>query len=99
MAPVRAKVFLHDVRDGWCAKVVKRHCRGEACLMRYADDFVCAFEDQAEAERFYNVLEQRREKFGLELSGAKTRIISFNPRIFERRSAPTNTRCNDDMLA
>ena len=59
-------------------KVVKRHCRGEACLIRYADDFVCAFEDQAEAERFYNVLGQRREKFGLALSGAKTRLIPFS---------------------
>jgi len=33
------------------------------------------FEDQADAERFYNVLGQRLEKFGLELSGAKTRLM------------------------
>ena len=59
VSPVLANVFLHDGLDVWCAKVVKRHCRGEACLMRYADDLVCAFEDQAEAERFYNVLGQR----------------------------------------
>ena len=39
---------------------------------------VCAFEDQADAERFYSVLGQRLEKFGLELSGAKTRIIPFS---------------------
>ena len=41
-------------------------------------DFVCAFEDQADAERFYNALGQRLEKFGLELSGAKTRIMPFS---------------------
>jgi RNA-directed DNA polymerase len=78
VSPVLANVFLHYVLDLWFEKVVKRHCRGEACLMRYADDFGCAFEDQADAEHFYTVLGQRREKFGLELSGAKTRIIPFS---------------------
>jgi RNA-directed DNA polymerase len=78
VSPVLANVFLHYVLDVWFEKVVKRHCRGEACLIRYADDCVCAFEDQAEAERFDNGLGQRREKFGLELSGAKTRIIPFS---------------------
>jgi group II intron reverse transcriptase/maturase len=78
VSPVLANVFLHYVLDLWFEKVVKQHCRGEACLLRYADDFVCAFEDQADAERFYSVLGQRLEKFGLELSGAKTRIIPFS---------------------
>jgi RNA-directed DNA polymerase len=77
VSPILAKVFLHDALDLWFEKVVKQHCRGEACLLRDADDFVCAFENQADAERFYNVLGQRLEKFGLELSGAKTRIIPF----------------------
>lgn len=39
---------------------------------------MCAFADQAEAERFSKVLGQRLEQFGLELSGAKTRIIPFS---------------------
>lgn len=75
VSPVLAKVFLHYVLDRWLEKVVKRHGRGEACLMRSADDFVCAFAAQADAERFDNVLGRRREQCGLELSGAKTRII------------------------
>jgi group II intron reverse transcriptase/maturase len=77
-SPVLAKVFLHYVRDIWCDKVVKRHWRGEACLMRYADDVVCAFEAQAEAARFDTVLGRRLEQCGLELSGAKTRLIPFS---------------------
>jgi len=77
VSPILANVFLHYVLDLWFEKVVKQHWRGEACLIRYADDFVCAFEEQADAERFYNVLGQRREKFGLELSAAKTRRIPF----------------------
>jgi RNA-directed DNA polymerase len=78
VSPVLANVFLHYVLDVWFEKVVKRHGRGEACLIRYADDFVCAFENQADAERFYNVLGRRLEQFGLELSGAKTRLIPFS---------------------
>lgn len=78
VSPVLANGFLHYVLDVWFEKVGKRHGRGEACLLRYADDFGCAFEDRAEAERFYNVLGQRLGKFGRELSGAKTRIIPFN---------------------
>src|SRR5262244_1353219 len=78
VSPVLANVFLHYVLDVWFEKVVKRHCRGEVCLIRYADDFVCAFEHQTDAERFYKVLGQRLGKFGLELSAAKTRIIPFS---------------------
>jgi retron-type reverse transcriptase len=37
VSPVLANVFLHYVLDVWFEKVVKRHCRGEACLIRYAD--------------------------------------------------------------
>jgi RNA-directed DNA polymerase len=78
VSSILANVFLHYALDLWFEKVVKQHCRGEACLIRYADDFVCAFENQADAERFDPVLGQRLEKFGLELSGAKTRIIPFS---------------------
>jgi len=77
VSPILANVFLHYVLDLWFEKVVKQHWRGEACLIRYADDFVCAFEEQADAERFYKVLGKRLEKFGLELSAAKTRLIPF----------------------
>jgi RNA-directed DNA polymerase len=40
--------------------------------------FVCAFENQADAERFYRALGQRLGKFGLSLSAAKTRVIPFH---------------------
>jgi RNA-directed DNA polymerase len=74
-SPVRAKVFLHSVRDIWCENVVKQHGRGAACLLRDTDACVCAFADHADAARFDNVLGQRLGKVGRERSGAKTRII------------------------
>jgi group II intron reverse transcriptase/maturase len=78
VSPILANVYLHYALDIWFHKVVKPSCQGEACLIRFADDFVAAFEYQHEAERFYNLLGQRLAKFGLELSAAKTRIIPFN---------------------
>jgi RNA-directed DNA polymerase len=88
VSPGLAQVFLHDGRDGWFAKVVKRHCRGDACLMRDADDVVCTFANHADAERFDNVRGRRLEPFGLELSGAKTRLIPFS-----RHHLAGKTRC------
>ena len=78
VSPILANVYLHYVLDLWFHKVVRKHCRGEACLIRYADDFVCAFQYQGEAERFYRALGKRLEKFGLKLSAGKTRVIPFD---------------------
>jgi group II intron reverse transcriptase/maturase len=79
VSPILANVYLHYALDVWFEKVVKPQCKGEACLIRYADDFVCAFEYQAEAEKFYPQLGERLGKFGLVLSAEKTRIIPFSP--------------------
>jgi RNA-directed DNA polymerase len=78
ISPILANVYVHYALDLWFEKGVKRRGRGEACLIRYADDFVCAFEHQAEADRFYEALGQRLGKFGLELSAEKTRVIPFS---------------------
>jgi RNA-directed DNA polymerase len=75
VSPLLAKVYLHYAVELWFEKVVKPSCRGEACLIRYADEFVCAFERQPEAERFYTMLGQRLGKFGRELSAEKTRVM------------------------
>lgn len=77
ISPMLANVYLHYVLDQWFQDVVKVHCRGKACLFRFADDFVCAFEREQDAQRFYAALGPRLEKFGLRLSPAKTRILRF----------------------
>lgn len=78
VSPVLSNVYLHYVLDLWFEKVIKPQCRGEACLLRYADDYICAFEYQEEAERFYAALGPRLEKFGLALAPEKTRILPFS---------------------
>ncbi len=77
VSPILANVYLHYVLDLWFQKVVKKHCRGEAFLIRYADDFVCGFQYQKEAERFYNAMGKRLEEFGLKLSPEKTKVTEF----------------------
>ena len=64
--------------DEWFEDTVRKHCRGQNYLCRYADDFVCAFEEANDAERFYKALSQRLEKFGLQVAEDKTRIIAFS---------------------
>jgi group II intron reverse transcriptase/maturase len=78
ISPVLANIYLHYALDLWFHKVVRPQCHGEACLIRYADDFVCAFEYEEEAQRFYGALGARLAKFGLTLAAAKTRIIPFS---------------------
>lgn len=74
---VLSNVYLHHVLDSWFMEVVKRHCKGEAHLVRYADDFVACFQYEDDAKRFYASLVKRLEKFGLEVAVEKTRIIAF----------------------
>jgi RNA-directed DNA polymerase len=79
VSPILANVYLHFALDLWFQKVVIPRCSGEACLIRYADDFVCAFEKEEDVRRFYEVLGERLKKFNLELSAEKTHIIPFSP--------------------
>lgn len=59
-------------------KGFQRSCRGGAFLHRYADDFVCGFGREEDAQRCYREMEERLRKFGLELATEKTRIIPFS---------------------
>jgi RNA-directed DNA polymerase len=78
VSPILANVYLHYVLDLWFHKVVKKYCKGEACLIRYADDYVCAFQYQEDAESFYRAMGKRLGKFRLKLSEKKTRVKRFS---------------------
>lgn len=38
VSPILANIYLHYVLDLWFEKAVRKHCRGEAYMVRYADD-------------------------------------------------------------
>lgn len=78
ISPILANIYLHYVLDLWFEKVVKKEAEGKCLLMRYADDFVCAFRYKADAERFYrDLLSKRLAKFSLEVAPEKTRMLRF----------------------
>jgi group II intron reverse transcriptase/maturase len=77
VSPVLANIYLHYALDLWFMRRVKPNCRGHALLMRYADDFVCAFEHKDEAEAFFAELRCRLAKFRLELAEEKSGLVRF----------------------
>jgi len=78
ISPILANIYLHYALDHWFERVVKPQCRGQAYIIRYADDFVCAFQYREEAEQFYLGLPDRLAKFGLEVAPDKTCIHRFS---------------------
>jgi hypothetical protein len=78
ISPMLANVYLHYALDLWFQSVVRANCTGKAFLIRYADDFVCAFQFETDALAFYKALEFRLEKFGLQLAADKTRVFPFS---------------------
>jgi RNA-directed DNA polymerase len=78
VSPVLANIYLHYALDLWFERKVRPRVRGHATLLRYADDFVCAFENRDEAEAFMGWLTERLGKFGLELAGEKSGMLRFS---------------------
>ena len=78
VSPILANVYLHYALDQWFERVVKPRCGGQALIIRYADDYVCAFQYREDAERFYRAQPKRLEKFGLQVAPEKTRILRFS---------------------
>lgn len=76
ISPVLANVYLHYVLDLWF-EYMKKEFRGEMYLVRYADDFVCMFQYEKEAQEFYKLLIERLRKFNLEIAEDKSRILPF----------------------
>ena len=77
ISPVLSNVYLHYVLDSWFEKKIKMELKGEAYLVRFADDFVIMFEYEEEAYKVYSKLEERLKVFGLELAKEKSRILPF----------------------
>jgi RNA-directed DNA polymerase len=86
VSPGRAHVSRHYALDRWFEKVVQPPWRGEALLCRYAEDWVCAFRFQEDAERVFGVRPTRLAKFHLHVAPENTQRYRF------RRFHPRTTR-------
>ena len=77
LSALLSNVYLHYVLDIWFQRRVRRQCRGEAYLFRFADDFVACFQYQSDAESFLESLGHRMGEFHLELAEEKTGRLEF----------------------
>ena len=78
LSPILANIYMYYVLVLWFEKKIQKNCQGESYIIVYADDFICCFQYQKEAELFMNkLLPERLKKFKLEVAKDKTRLISF----------------------
>lgn len=77
ISPLLANVYLHEALDRWFETEVKPRLTGRAFAIRYADDFVLVFEQEADARRVLAVLPKRFGRYGLTLHPTKTRLVDF----------------------
>jgi len=79
ISPLLANIYLHEVLDEWFAKDVRPRLRGRGFMVRFADDAVLAFSNEADAREVKDLLAKRFSQYGLSLHPEKTRLIEFRP--------------------
>lgn len=88
VSPILSNIYLHKVLDEWFEVTVKPRLKGQAFLIRFADDFVLVFQLETDARRVMEVLPKRFDKYSLRLHPDKTRLVRFDrPRKTEPRKA------------
>jgi group II intron reverse transcriptase/maturase len=78
VSPLLMNAYMHTVVDKWFETEVRPRLKGNAHLMRYADDAVLIFESWEDAKRVLEVLPKRFARFGLELHSDKTKLVDFS---------------------
>lgn len=91
ISPLLANIYLHYTLDLWFQRKFLKSCTGMARLIRYADDYVVCFKEEADAKRFYVEMEARLNQFGLEIAPEKTKILEFGS-LAQKRSKERGKR-------
>lgn len=98
ISPLLANIYLHYTLDLWFTRRFQKSCKGEARLIRYADDYVACFQLENDADRFLIEMEARLKQFGLELAPEKTQKIEFGPQAQQRTKAKRGKAETFDFL-
>ena len=77
ISPLLANVYLHEVLDKWFEGEIKPRLAGRAFLVRYADDAVLVFAQEADARKVLSGLAKHFAQYGLTLHPEKTRLVRF----------------------
>ena len=84
ISPLLANIYLHYVLDLWFKKEIKSQTKGHMELIRYCDDFVVCCESEKDAKNFLELLQARLGKFGLQVSGDKTKVLKFGRQVWKQ---------------
>ena len=76
-SPMLANIFLHYVLDEWFVQDVQPRLKGKSFLIRFADDFIIGFEQEADARRVMEVLPKRFSRYDLTIHPEKTKLVRF----------------------
>lgn len=90
LSPMLANIFLHYVLDKWFDETVQSHITGYCEIVRYADDFICLVQSSDEAHKILRALQNRFNRYKLQLHPNKTRVFSFGR--FEKQNALSQNR-------
>jgi hypothetical protein len=72
-----SNVYLHEVLDKWFSEVVQPRMKGQAHLIRYADDALIVFSEERDALRVLEALPKRFGRYGLTVHPEKTKLVQF----------------------
>jgi group II intron reverse transcriptase/maturase len=86
ISPLIANIYMHHALILWFKVRIEKQCKGGCFLVAYADDYVAGFENKWEAEEYYRQMQERLNKFGLEIETSKSRLIEFGRYAAERRA-------------
>jgi len=90
ISPILANIFLHTVLDEWFQTEVRPRMKGNCFLVRFADDFVMGYSLKSDAERVYEVLPKRFERYGLRIHPEKSRMVQFSRPYWKQGKGPGN---------
>ena len=87
ISPLLANIYqpCRNYRNLWAEQWRRTRAHGDMIIVRYADDFVVGFQHESDARQFHEELEERFQKFNLELHADKTRVIEFGRDAAEAR--------------
>lgn len=99
LSPILSNIYLHYILDIWIERVVKKTFKGYVSIIRYADDFVICVEREEESGQILEALKLRLQKFGLELSEEKTKVIAFGRKAEEKAKSQGKKPDTFDFLS
>lgn len=90
ISPMLSNIFLHHVLDDWFVRHLKPRLKGQAFLIRFADDFIVGCTREDDARRVMAALKERFETFRLTMHPEKTKLVRFRKPSLQSESGSGN---------